>query len=236
MNAEALATLRRGDLRPLHVVYPLSGNRSTTMSDAHEILEILRDIPDEHLASRAERGMHRLEARTSLGLYEPDVVIEISHHEAHHQHTIPTLKGIVLRTLKDAFAKDAPSDEAEWPEMPLMASLAVLAACRTSDRDRIRGQATAWAPTPWCDAGVTVVADASGDVRQAVPSQLRAAWSSLVEPTVRITDRTASEATLSIRLHPHQVVVRCDVDAMERIRIESDMASVMADIDGSLAW
>lgn len=236
MNAEELAALRGRDLRPLHVVYPVSGNRNATMSDAHAILEILRELPEENLASRADRGMHRLEARTSLRLYEPDVAIEISHQEAHHQHTIPTLRATALRTLEEALTNAPSSDGAEWPETPLMASLAVLAACRASDREHVRGQATAWAPTPWCDAGVTVVADVSGDVRQAVPTELRAAWSSLIEPTVRITDRTASDATLAIRLVPHQVVVRCDVDVMERMRIESAMASVMADIGASVAW
>lgn len=236
MNAEELARLRGRDVRPLNVVYPISGNRNATMSDAHAILEILRDIPDENLASGSDPTAHRLEARTSLRLYEPDVVVEISHQEIPHEHTTSTLRAMVLRTLEDAFRKDTASEGAEWPRMPLMSSLAVLAACRTSDREPIRCQATAWAPTPWCDAGVTVVINASGDIRQAVPSELRATWSSLIEPTIRITDRTISEASLSIRFHPHQVVVRCDVDVMERMRMESAMASIMADIDGSVAW
>jgi len=206
------------------------------MSDTHAILDILRELPEENVASRCDPALHRLEARTSPGLYEPDVVVEISHNEAHHQHTASTLRRIVLRTLEDAIASDPAPKEAGWPEMPLMASLATLAACRASDRDGMRPEITAWAPTPWCDSGVTVLEGTTAKTRQAVPQPLRARWSNLFDPTVRITDRTASEASLAVRLHPHQIVVRCDLDAMERIRLESEMASIIEGFDRCVAW
>ena len=75
-----------------------------------------------------------------------------------------------------------------------------------------------------------------GNTTHVVPDAMRGPWSDLLMPTLRITDRTTSEARLSIRMLPHQITVPFSLDPMERMRLEIAMAPILAGLDDGSAW
>lgn len=239
MNRSDMMADRERDARPLEILFPVSGNRRNTMSDAHEIMRILRDLPEDQLYSRSDLGLDSLEAKTDAGLYEPDVVVEFVHREARrdYRQNPGRMRDMAVRILEAALQEGCESEPITRPETTLMASLTALAACRTiSDPAWTGFEATGWSPTPWCEAGARVLGPQLGETRDVVPDAMRRVWSDLLNPTLRISDRTASEARLAIRMHPHQITTPFPLDPMERMRLEVAMAPVLADLDDGSAW
>lgn len=239
MNRSEMMTDRERDTRPLEILFPASGNRKDTMSDSHEIMCILRDLPADQLYSRTDLGLDTLEAKTDAGLYEPDVVVEFVHREARrdYRQDPAKMRDMTVRILEAALQEGCESKPITQPDSDPMTSLTALAACRTIDDPAwTRFEATGWSPTPWCEAGATVLGPQLGETRNVVPDSMRRIWSDLLIPTLRISDRTASEARLAIRMHPHQVTTTFSLDPMERMRLEIAMAPILAGLDDGSAW
>lgn len=229
-------TQRGRDTRPVRFLWPAKGDRNATVSDAHEILRLLRELPAERMAVRHEREMAIVQAKTSERLYEPDILVEVAHNEAKAEYDASRLTETVVSTLEAALRTDPMSDDSPWEPDPSMASLATLAACRATGAEGMRPEAVGWSPTPWCEAGVAILGGSSRRTLQAVPRPLRTFWSTLVQPAVRIGGRGHHDSPLCIRLMPVQVAARRDLDPMERIRLEAEMAPLLAGMDEGASW
>jgi hypothetical protein len=237
MIGDALLSRRAGDLRPPSIAFPVSANRNASMSDAHEVLRVLRDAPENLLSYESRASLHILSARTDAGLYEPDVVVEIVQRDGFTSFRVDSLRRMVVRTLEQAFPEDGGDIAPPNDQQGLLASLATLAALRTHDVESVDGfTATCWAPTPWCEIGVDLKKPFDAPGRTGLPDSLRASWSSLVQPALMITDRTQSDARLAIAMRPDMEKVRIVPDPMERLRLERDLAPLLANLDDEAAW
>jgi len=207
------------------------------MSDAHEILQLLREAPESLLSYESRSSMHVLSARTDAGLYEPDVVVELVQRDGFLSFDPAALRDMVVRTLQKAFPEDGATIAPPNDQEALLTSLATLCGLRAHDVEDVEGfTAACWAPTPWCEIGVDLKKPFAAPGRVGLPESLRTAWSSLVQPALMITDRTQSDAPLAIALRPDMTMTTLVPDPMERLRLERDLSPILAAVDDGSAW
>lgn len=231
MTGACILAQRARDPRPLSVGFPVSRNRETTMSDAHEILRRLEDMPRSLLSYESRPSVHILQGRTKAGLYEPDLVVELVQRDGFVDFEPEDLRNMVVRTLTQAFPEDGADLGPPVDQKALMTSLGSLATMRSLKQGSEEAVSTTfWAPTPWCDLG------AHTSHRPVIPTAFRRKWSELVTPSITISDRTLSEATLSIVVRPDMSTTTVSCDPMERLRLERDMAPILAGLDDETAW